>query len=231
MTIHAEKAIDALMTAVEQLAANVMPGTPMPYRAPVLTVEQREAADRKAKAERLERVDIAPGDCPDPYRLEVAELLSDILVCADHWSDWAAMLSWRPISPPAHSQMASPMPFLRMVREHLHYLADEHQDYCEEIEQQARKLTARADTILGNLPGGQRLAAVCPFCGGRSDTCPVGGAHTLRVRLLVDGEPVIVCEGGYCAPESADCGTWWKGQPAWRVHEWDWLADRLGRVA
>lgn len=242
---HALKAIDDLHNAVEQLAANLLPGSPMPYRSPTLTAEQREEADHQARAERLERVDLAPGDCPDPYRMDIAELLTDCLVVADHLAElvtaeaeqslrlWAGSWSWGlpSLHARARSQMTDPRPYLALLKLLLPEVEDERPDLLEEVEQQTKAATARADTALGNVTDGQRLHALCFVCGGKSDRYPIGGDTTLRVRTLHDGEPVIVCEGGRCAPTSADCGTWWKGRPAWRVHEWDWLSDRLGRVA
>lgn len=92
----------------------------------------------------------------------------------------------------------------------------------------------RIEVQLGEAPMGQLLHALCPFCLGRTDATPVGGARTLRVRERPTDperkgtpEPVVICEGGRCQPFAAECSLWLDGLPAWRRGEWEWLAARL----
>ncbi|MGZ4589141.1 MAG: hypothetical protein ACXVX9_15210, partial [Mycobacteriaceae bacterium] len=95
-----------------------------------------------------------------------------------------------------------------------------------------RQLIERAHQVLGLISDGQVLKAVCPWCGGRTEAHPTGGAHTLRVRNIHGLDTtVVVCEGGACEPPAEDCGTWVRGRPAWRQYEWDWLADRINRTS
>lgn len=74
---------------------------------------------------------------------------------------------------------------------------------------------------------GQRLDVVCPWCAGRTEAAPVGGEKTWRVRELPGDLIAIVCESGTCEPPPRSVGTWWRGQPAWPIWEWDWLAKQM----
>ena len=100
-------------------------------------------------------------------------------------------------------------------------------------------LTTKGWSTLGDLEDGHTLNAICPFCLGRSPRNPVGGARTLRIRMVevkhrkpegdehVIDEPVVVCESGTCTPFAAEVSRWVKGKPAWPWPEWEWLAQRL----
>ena len=93
----------------------------------------------------------------------------------------------------------------------------------------ARKITE----ALGELVDGQTLDAVCPFCNGT--TAPGRrDQRTLRVRVANpaggrgQAEPLIVCENpAGCTVLEGEAGMWVRGNPAWPVAEWDWLAQRL----
>lgn len=93
----------------------------------------------------------------------------------------------------------------------------------------------RAAAALGLILDGQLLDALCPWCDGRTDRHPVGGARTLRVHVMHDAHrgdtPVVACEGGHCEPSSADASDdpadRWHGHPTWPQHEWEWLAARI----
>jgi hypothetical protein len=93
----------------------------------------------------------------------------------------------------------------------------------------------RAAAALGLILDGQLLDALCPWCDGRTDRHPTGGARTLRVHVLHRRDqpdtPVVACEGGHCQPSSADASgdpaDRWHGHPTWPQHEWEWLAARI----
>lgn len=86
---------------------------------------------------------------------------------------------------------------------------------------------------LGEIEDGQTLNAVCPFCLGRASRHPVGGAKTMRFRLINDRlhdgemEAVIACESGLCEPFAAECSLRVRSCPAWRFTDWEWLTLRL----
>jgi hypothetical protein len=231
--------IEHLTTAVEWLAASLLPGT---HKAAALvhyedkrTTEQRDLA----RLEREQRVDIAPGESPPPYNLEVADLLSELLAEADTMADkvadnveamllaWAGSWAQNPetLRPPAASSaFADPAPFLLMLHDLIGYVTDP--DIVEDVADRCQHLSDRAAQVLGLVFDGQLLDATCPWCQGRTDRHPEGGRRTLRVRMSQDDDPraLIVCEGGYCDPGS-NSGLMWKHLPAWDLlNEGDWLA-------
>jgi hypothetical protein len=158
---------------VAWLRASLHHGTARPHRtAQGITPERRAALDAQARAERLERTGLAPGEHPAPMHLDIQDLLDEAA---------AGEASW----------------------------------------------PLRALSALGMLPDGQLLDALCPWCDGRTTTAPAGGARTLRVRMLADGRPAVVCEGT-CEPPEHDVGAEWRGRPAWPLEaEGAWLAGRI----
>lgn len=93
----------------------------------------------------------------------------------------------------------------------------------------------RAMAVLGLTLDGQLLDALCPWCEGRTARHPVGGARTLRVRIVPDRRdpqqavPVVICEGDNCSPSDASAAydERWHGHPTWPQHEWEWLAAQI----
>lgn len=228
-----------LHATVGHLASSLLPGTARPYRAPTLTPEQREDADYRARQERLERVDIAPGDCPDPYRLDVSELLTDVLIVADHLAEqvcaeaeqslrvWAGAWSWDLPSLHRHasSHMADPRPYLDLLILLLGEVQDERPDLVSETLLQAQRLLDRAAPMLGLIIDGQRLPQDCPWCG----------QDDWRVRMLRERDltrrPYVVCESDRCAPGEANVGRWHRNRPAWDLlTEGEWLAKCVEAV-
>lgn len=241
---QAMAAVRELHEAVGWLAATLVPGTHKPYRAPTISPEQRAERDRDARLERLERVGIAPGETPAPVDLDVADLLVETLTTVDELCDRACIAANEPAPPAASSAFADPAPFLDALLRTLPAAVLEDVALALDVERACDSLVYRTHALLGLLGDGQVLAALCPWCGGRTATAPVGGAKTLRVRAQlpagkrsvagVDPADVtwyVVCEGE-CAPPEADCGTWLRGRPAWPLgREGQWLADRLERAA
>jgi hypothetical protein len=231
---HARDHLRDLIVTVDQLAASLLPGTARPWRASTISAARRAELDAEAHLERVERSGIAPGESLAPYSLEISDLLVDILIAADMLAEQVAQAAGVDRLPPASSSYADPRPYLDHSRRHLLSAADGDPGLIGAVLRCCEALSDRAAVLLGHVSDGQTLDAICPWCGGRTEAKPVGGAKTLRVRTLPNTsppEPVVVCEGGLCEPPSSDCGTWVRGRPAWRQHEWDWLADRLGRTA
>lgn len=234
----AQRLVRDLLVSVGQLAANVH-GTRLPYRPSGVSPETRAARDSQARQERHERVDVAPGDSPDLYAFGVVDQLMQILVVADHLAELvgqAAVQVPLPLVLPPHapSAYADPTPYLRFIRDFLVDAEECAPGTAREVEHALEPLWRRAEETLGHVVDGQLLAGLCPFCGGRTDTAPVGGERTLRVRLIPASpqpRPAVVCEGGHCEPTTAECGLWWRGRPAWDLeNEGEWLADRLSRT-
>ena len=233
--------LTALLTTVEHLTDSVMPGTARPWRTPQVSAERRAELDRQARQDRLlidqqghlpahlrqQSIAVPPGESPAPYDLDIADLLSTILAGADLYADRACALAQRPCDPPASSAFADPTRHLQLLSQLQPWYDD---DLRAEVDLWAQDMVEQAATSLGLVTDGQLLPGLCPWCDGRTPAHPAGGAKTLRVRTLLD-RPVVVCEGGLCAPESADCGLWWRALPAWDLHnEGAWLADRISRA-
>lgn len=214
-------------------------GTKRPWREPTLTPEAREELDRRARAEKAEADDRMPGESIAPVHIDVLDTLADILMRADMLHDHVAATLGVERLDPAPSAFSDPTPYLWFVSEHLGAFCEDDPDGMDAVSDVARDLRAEMARVLGEVFDGQTLAALCPFCGGRDDHHPVGGARTLRVRLIwmptpddKDAhEPAIVCTGGRCDPPESDCGTRLRGMPVWPLAEWQWFADRLQRSA
>lgn len=235
----ARQQLDALTTTAGHLAAVLMPGTARPWRAPTVSAERRAELDRQAHEDRLLiaqqgwlpahlrglTVLVPPGESPAPYDLDTADLLSEILAAADLMADHASLALGLPLPFSASSAFADPRPFLEHTAALLSRLPVEHQQTIASV---CADLVETARVSLGEVLDGQVLDAICPWCDGRTNAHPAGGARTLRFRLVEDrGEPfpLIVCEGGHCEP-GANSGHRWRGLPAWSLfNEGTWLAD------
>ena len=241
MTVkHALDAITELRTAIDWLVASLLPGTEQPYRPPSMSADARAERDRLARLERLERSNLAPGETPAPLDLDIADLLAEILTFADTTAERVCWAVHRPVDEPPRSAFADPGPALRLITGNLRLAATVDSGLPRFVEERCDELVTRAHTILGLLGDGQLLDVVCPWCGGRRDDAPVGGAKTMRVRAQlppgqamskVDPKDVrwlVVCESGSCEPPPAECGERLRGRPAWPLKtEGEWLAMRL----
>lgn len=243
-TLHARKAVHDLIGVVEQLAASLLPGTARAWSAPRLSAARRADLDRQAREElddpgdslpahlrQAQRV-TAPGEHPVPFDLDVMDQLVEIMCAADQLADDLCRAAWRPADPPATSAFADPRPALRLVEQLLTAATAGDETIPFYVEHRCKALIDRAETALGLVTDGQLLDGLCPWCGGKTDHQPVGGARTLRVRNLPHlGGPVLICEGGHCEPPDAECGARVRGLPAWPQWEWDWVAIKFGRAA
>lgn len=133
---------------------------------------------------------------------------------------------------PAESVMLDPLPWIRFVARHLRSadFADARTgpwalDRLERVQREVARLLGDSQQV------GQTLNAVCPWCRGRSERRPTGGARTLMVVVPEpedDEEPLIVCVGVNCDPPPSACSRRDRyGQPAWGEREWDWLARQV----
>lgn len=245
-----------LQTTVEHLAANLLPGTARPWRAPQVSAEKRAELDRQAREDRLhiasqgdlpahlkgQGVVVPPGESPAPYDLEIADLLSDILMAGDLLADraegvvvadlidWAGSWALGLVDPdfapaPASSAFADPRAHWTFLSDTVEYLALLEPDLLEQIADTARMHIDRAAPTLGLILDGQLLDGRCPWCDGRTGAHPLGGEKTLRVRMPKDDDarPLVVCEGGRCDPGD-NSGLTWRGLPAWDLlNEGEWL--------
>ena len=240
---HALNALDDLRERYCWLEDSVHNGTPRPYRAPTLDAEQQAAADAAARAERHERVNIAPGDSPDPYHFDTVDLRDTILATADAMAEHIAQTAGVDRLPDAswgdHAGLwiVYAARYLGMAAE---AAGETHGAVLvEHVRHKAQQLVHRADMLLGNMTDGQTLDVECFVCQSRTDQHPTGGGRTLRFRIRHQahraGEPClfcrsyVVCESGRCEPSSEQCGYRHRGHPAWDLAtEAQWLADRLG---
>lgn len=195
------------------LALTRIPGTPRPWRPAELTGEQRADRDAQLRAER-HMAEIFLEAQPAPLHLDVLDTLRQLYAdLCDTATGFGALspslLMTGPTSNPA--------------------------DLLEWCRQQARSqpdgiiadrdgwaILHRIEQALGEIFDGQKLTAICPWCRGG-----IPGTPTWRVHLLPGQMPAIVCESGTCAPPEQDAGTWWRGNPAWPLWEWEWLAQRV----
>lgn len=225
------------------LAGLAEPGTRRPYRAPMLTTEQREDRDWQARMERWERTAESIGASAAPTPPGVLDMLVSMLADAVLLADDVAREITCPILAPPDSGFGDAWPYLDFAARHLTEAEQAAWEWAATIHGMVEQ-TARA---LGLLVDGQRLTAVCPWCHGVTGEQPAGGALTWVVRDLLARQKcehghadrrwcpdcpkliAVVCEGS-CEPPSKDVGTWVRGQPAWPWSEWEWLAQRLRRA-
>jgi len=210
-------------------------GTKRPWREPQLSPLRRAEADARARAERRERSDVAPGEHPVPMHIDVVDVIVDVVTTADLTAERIAQAAYVPMPlPPASSAFADPRPYLALIRKLWRTARElDESGVCHRASNDLWSLADDVAIALGLVRDGQTLKALCPWCGGRTTQTPLGGALTLRVHETYSGVLVVchglVCHGRRCDPPPADCGIAWEGKPAWPQHEWDWLALRLDR--
>lgn len=193
-------------------------GTHRPWREPTLTAEQRAQLDAQARAEKQERGAFVLGESPAPVHLDTLDKLQDIAHKLRRLA-LAVDLETGIVTPALHAQTD-----YRNVPAIIDYLQHQLPHTSEAAQDTARRVTARIRADMAHdfaeVFDGKRLKADCPWCR----------QPALYIRLIGPEHarsPVIACQSGTCEPPAADCGTWWRGRPAWPAHEWDWLARRL----
>lgn len=208
------------------LALTRIPGTRRPWRAPELTGLQREERDAKLRAEKLaDTASYGPGlrwlarpgvifaSPHAPLHVDVLDTLTGLwrqLLAA------AAEFGCAVYAQPGASVTADPGPLLGWCREQARSQPD-----GVPVDHAAWDMLHVIERALGEIWSGQKLTADCPWCHGG-----ITGRPSWRVRILPPDMPAIVCESGTCEPPDADADRW-RGQPAWPLWEWDWLAQRL----
>jgi hypothetical protein len=211
-----------------------IPGTARSWRPPQMTAERREELDRQARAERLERAEIAPGERPTPVHVDVLDLLVDIVGTSDRLGEQVWSAAGRPEAAgpwrlarffagtpehwwaPAPSAYADPRGHLATLADCLALVDDE---LVEQVAREFRPLVQAVALALRLLLDGQVLDGACPWC------------RMPRALVVVDTEQLgalIVCRSRVsCEPPERDCGIYLRGRPAWAQYEWDWLAGRI----
>lgn len=220
----------------EDLVEYRLKGTPRPWQQPnELTPEKRAERDALACLERaeVERWGRAPGFSPAPLHVSTLDVMVDVIAEADTLHETIAQYLGHNRLEPAVSALDDPSRFLAYAAALTREAAEHSIDLFELIAEKAAVMRSAVASELGEIEDGHTLNAICPFCCGVTPRHPLGGAKTMRIRLVDDRlhpghrEAVIVCESGDCRPFSAECSLWVRGRPAWRFPEWDWLAERL----
>jgi hypothetical protein len=201
------------------------PAVRRPWREPTITPEARAELDRQAWEERMERIDIAPGEHPDAVRPEVLDMLGDLLWTADDVA--VAVAKAAGVQEPAQpsSAFADPGRLLAFTGWILPFghLADPY--LLPYVARKTGDMVAMLTAALSLSYDGQRLSVLCPWCKGA-----ILGERTLRVRVLPGDMVGICCEFPLCSPPLRDVGTWWQGRPVWPLHMWPWLAQRIAKA-
>lgn len=167
---------------------------------------------------------------PAPLHVDLLDLAVSLLIDSVQMAELVNRELDLPDQPRPVSHYGDPRPYL----DHTHrWISSVTTGTHHWIAGTAAHHTRTIAAALGLITDGQRLAALCPWCGGKDDHHPTGGGHTLVVRLMAHmrdthGNPIpaVICYG-HCDPPQADCGTRWHGHPAWPDTEWAWLAKRL----
>lgn len=225
------------------LAATRHPGTRRPWRPSELTPARRAELDERERQHRDERL-ADPAKYPPglrwlagqgvifasrhaPLQIDVLDKLiglwADLLAAADDLHG-KPVNNWQKLMPtPLHD----PRQLLEWCRQ-----AARTQPDGIVADRAAWDMLHVIEAALAEIWNGQPLQADCPWCHGGIERKP-----SWRIRLIPGGRnprtgkredmPVIVCESGTCEPPEADTGIWWRGNPAWALWEWEWLADQV----
>lgn len=222
------------------LRGYVQTGTPRAWLSAFrqLDSEQRAQRDRQAWLDRHDVEGDVMGEAPAPLNVGVLDVLAQVLMDCDLLHEHVAQAVGHPRLQPATGIDDDPRRFLAYVRELLPEACRDDPDMAEAARERLEAIHLSMAAELGDLEDGHTLGAICPFCMGRTPKFPVGGAHTMRIRMVQivhkeptteepTFEPLIVCEAGDCNPFAAEVSRWHKGKPAWPWPEWEWLAKRL----
>jgi len=233
--------LDWIVARWPDLRGMVAGGTPRRWKQAFaqLTAEQQEIRDRQAWLDRHDVKGEAIGGGRAPLNVDVLDFLAGVLMRCDMLHDHVAQTVGHPRLDPATGVDDDPRRFLAYVKVLLPEACEADPDMADAAAERLSGIRLSMATELGDLEDGHTLNAICPFCLGRSPRNPVGGARTLRIRMVevkhrkpegdehVIDEPVVVCESGTCTPFAAEVSRWVKGKPAWPWPEWEWLAQRL----
>lgn len=204
----------------EDLAESRLPGTARPWRQPHLTGEQADERDQQARIERLERVALMPGEHPAPVDVGVLDTMASILWDATVIADQVSRDINRMNLAHPSTAYADARPYLDYAAAHI---TDDLAEWAQPI---VARMVDQMATALALVLDGQLLDVTCPWCHGRTEQAPVGGARTWWVHVLPGGQIAIVCTG-LCEPPAREVGTWWQGKPCWPLGDWEGLAKRV----
>lgn len=228
MTHQLDRTLTELQLVIDYwpgLADTRLPDVRRPYREPTITPETRAELDRQAWEERMERIDIAPGEHPDAVRAEVLDMMGDLLLAADDVATLVARAVWCPRLEPPPTAFSDPRPWLTFTAGNLALASQRYDRVLPYVAAQTFDMVAMLTAALSLSYDGQRLQVLCPWCKGA-----ILGERTLRVRVLPGDMVGICCEFPLCNPPLNDVGTWWKGRPVWPLEMWPWLAQRIARA-
>jgi hypothetical protein len=195
-----------------------------------LTAQARAEMDARARIERAEADDHAPGFSPAPLHVDVLDVMANVLMWADALHGQVAQEVGHDRLDPAPHAYADARPYIAYTIELLRHCGP---TLREEAAVRAEMMQAAMLMTLGEVFDGQELDAVCPFCMGRTFE-RLAGEITMRIRIVesrVDPDAfdfLVVCENpAACQPFSNEVDIWHEGKPAWRFQRWAWLAERL----
>lgn len=199
----------------EHLTASRLKGTPRPWKEPTLTPEQQAQLDAEARQEKQERGAFVLGESPAPIHLDTLDKLQTHAATINTLAITTALELGHDTHP------FRGRPDYRHTPAHINYLtaniANLKPEDLDDLRQVTSRIRAAMAADFAEVFDGKRLKTDCPWCN----------QPHLYVRLDRNNEPLIVCESGTCEPPDADCGTLLRGKPAWPIHEWDWLANRM----
>lgn len=214
MTAYSRALEDVVFVAEHwaDLSESRIPGTARPWQPPQVTAERREQLEHKARIERLERAEIAPGERPIPVHPDVLDVMIAVSEAAGRLAPQLAV--------DADCSLLMPTVAAHLAHLELHLRHDGYDlDLVEQIATEFRRLAQAVALALRLLRDGQTLDCACPWC-----RMP----RALVVREESTLGPLIVCSSQVsCEPPEADCGARLRGRPAWPQYEWDWLAKRI----
>jgi hypothetical protein len=240
-----------LLAHAADLGRARLPGTARHWTQPgALDAVERARRDVEAAADRaVKRAHgmASRGASPAPLRLDVSEVLVDLLATADDLAERAAQALGRDRLPHAPSAYADPSPYLRLLHDVAGLLAtDERMEsraVFDALSDESGRLCATVGRALGLVEDGLVLDAECPWCRRpRSlrytvDLHHAPGCDRSCVPPWWTGDvpleacwrdALIVCTSRVCEPPPPDLEATWRGLPAWSVaRSGEWLLGRI----
>lgn len=189
-----------------------------------ISKEEIVLRDAAAQIERYFRNPLSWGESPAPVDVNVLQILFDVVVHADDLAAELGPVTLCPILAPPGLGELDARPWLRYSLARLQELPEEWAEYAWPL---IERIHQRAAHALAMLYHGQTVKVVCPWCQGRTDEDPVGGAHTWKVEVLPNNHVAIICHGVNCNPPAEHVGTWLWGKPCWPITTWERLAKHV----
>jgi len=229
---------------------------PLPPSSRITSEQARERAEREARQDRAAARESGyvpgSGPVPAPANVGLLDLLAAFVDAAFDVAEEVTQCAGVERPPHPSSCWVDPRPYLAAARTWLSVACDASAGLEVWVGERAHQIADRVSAYLGELHDGQRLLALCPWCGGRTEQHPMGGELTLVVYAKLsrdeqtarpadakrpkvgdrvrDERPLIVCRGSNCTPPESAVGVYVGAAPAWPMREWDWLAKQLQPV-